>query len=40
MGKYKKKTDWICNHCGHINDIYIRHCESCMQKRQGNEKRL
>ncbi len=37
---YKKKTDWICNHCGAINDVNARKCSSCCEKKQGNEKRL
>jgi len=38
--KYRRKTDWICSYCGHINDVYARTCSSCMEKRQGNERRL
>ncbi|KKM86361.1 hypothetical protein LCGC14_1279850 [marine sediment metagenome] len=31
MSKYKKKTDWLCNHCLTINDVYARTCSSCMK---------
>lgn len=36
----KKKTDWVCNKCGTINDVYARLCSGCMWQKQGNEKRL
>jgi len=37
---YKKKTDWICNKCGAINDVYWKRCYCCNEKKQGNEERL
>jgi len=37
---YKKKTDWICNWCESINDVFARKCSCCGEKKRGNEKRL
>lgn len=40
MGKYKKKTDWICKDCESINDVYARKCCCCGRKKDGAERRL